>query len=515
MRVEKILPNGKKVSGRILEMQVGKPVEFRPRVWHEVLQWKGDRLVMLLYTPRGTKLKDQDVEELKNAGFDIHPDSLVNVDEEEEEEEEVKLKTASVGATEFLAADSEQLVYEEVSEDEFFSPQLERVEEHDCSLSLGDSNVHVRRMLKKAEIQYTPDIEDILSNLDEKGLPLEVTHNVSLSDVKKNIGKWKESALKEYRNLTEVKKAFTVRSRSELPPGCRIVPCKGVYTVKPDKGGYRRKTRFVACGNHVPEDGTTDLFAAGVDATSLRTMLAFNAKKPWKTGTTDVRQAFVLARWRGAPVALEPPAIAYELGIAERGDMWFVEMAIYGLRESPALWSQFRDGELALARWTTEVDGHAVVMKLEQLVTDDQIWRIVREDGKDSEAYGFVLVYIDDLLIQAPDPIMRDLYRWVSDKWEVDALDVLDYDHPIRFLGMELHKTVEGVEIGQEGFVRELLRAHRHSGARSMSQGPKETLILTDEEEQALVNAEPIDLTGLEADVKEAQKRVGELMWFY
>ncbi|OLP97454.1 Copia protein [Symbiodinium microadriaticum] len=511
-RVEKILPNGKKVSGKILEMQVGKPVEFRPRVWHEVQQWEGDRLVMLLYTPRGTKLKDQEVEELKNVGFDVHPDSLVNVDEEEEEEE-VKIKTASVGAMEFLEVDSEQLVYEEVSEDEFFSPQLERDEEHDRVLSLGDSNVHVRRMLKKAEIQYTPDIENILSNLDEKGLPLEVTHNVSLSDVRKNIGKWKESALKEYRNLTEVKKAFTVRSRSELPPNCRIVPCKGVYTVKPDKGGYRRKTRFVACGNHVPEDGATDLFAAGVDATSMRTMLAFNAKRPWKTGTTDVRQAFVLARWRGAPVALEPPAIAYELGIAERGDMWFVEMAIYGLRESPALWSQFRDGELALARWTTEVDGHAVVMKLEQLVTDDQIWRIVREDGKDSEAYGFVLVYIDDLLIQAPDQIMRDLYRWVSDKWEVDALDVLDYDHPIRFLGMELHKTVEGVEIGQEGFVRELLRAHRHSGARSLSQGPKETLILTDEEEQALVNAEPIDLTGLEADVKEAQKRVGELMW--
>ncbi|CAE7355869.1 RE2, partial [Symbiodinium sp. KB8] len=479
-RVEKILPNGKKVSGKILEMQVGKPVEFRPRVWHEVQQWEGDRLVMLLYTPRGTKLKDQEVEELKNVGFDVHPDSLVNVDEEEEEEE-VKIKTASVGAMEFLEVDSEQLVYEEVSEDEFFSPQLERDEEHDRVLSLGDSNVHVRRMLKKAEIQYTPDIENILSNLDEKGLPLEVTHNVSLSDVRKNIGKWKESALKEYRNLTEVKKAFTVRSRSELPPNCRIVPCKGVYTVKPDKGGYRRKTRFVACGNHVPEDGATDLFAAGVDATSMRTMLAFNAKRPWKTGTTDVRQAFVLARWRGAPVALEPPAIAYELGIAERGDMWFVEMAIYGLRESPALWSQFRDGELALARWTTEVDGHAVVMKLEQLVTDDQIWRIVREDGKDSEAYGFVLVYIDDLLIQAPDQIMRDLYRWVSDKWEVDALDVLDYDHPIRFLGMELHKTVEGVEIGQE--------------------------------EQALVNAEPIDLTGLEADVKEAQKRVGELMW--
>lgn len=95
----------------------------------------------------------------------------------------------------------------------------------------------------------------------------------------------------------------------------------------------------------------------------------------------------------------------------------------------------------------------------------------------------------------------------------MDALDILDYNHPIRFLGMELHQTKDGFELGQEGFVRELLRAHKHSGATSMSQGPKEILILTDEEEQALVNAEAIDLTGLEEEVKEAQRRVGEMMW--
>ena len=120
---------------------------------------------------------------------------------------------------------------------------------------------------------------------------------------------------------------------------------------------------------------------------------------------------------------------------------------------------------------------------------------------------------IDDLLIQAENQVLHTFYKWVADKWEVDALDLLDYNHPIRFLGMEIHQTPEGIELGQEGFVRELLRSHKHNGAKSMSQGPKELLILSDEEEQALVNAEAIDLTGLEAEVKEAQRRVGELMW--
>ena len=52
--------------------------------------------------------------------------------------------------------------------------------------------------------------------------------------------------------------------------------------------------------------------------------------------------------------------------------------------------------------------------------------RIVREDGKDTQTYGYVLVYIDDLLIQTGEKNLRAFYQWVADKWEVDALDILD-----------------------------------------------------------------------------------------
>ena len=257
--------------------------------------------------------------------------------------------------------------------------------------------------------------------------------------MKKEIEKWRASAEKEFSNLKDSKRAFSVKRRCDLPADCRIVPCKGVYTVKPDKSelGYRRKTRFVACGNHVPEDPTDfDLFAAGLDATSLRIMLSYNSKKPWKLGTTDVRQAFVLAKWLGQPVALEPPGIAYELGLASPGEVWYVEQAIYGLRESPALWSQFRDQQLKQARWEVEVNKVKMTMKLEQMVSDNQIWKVVQADKESSEVYGFVLVYIDDLLIHAQEEAMQGFFRWVSAKWEVDALDILDFGHPIRFLGL-------------------------------------------------------------------------------
>ena len=103
-----------------------------------------------------------------------------------------------------------------------------------------------RSMIRKAEVQYTKDVELILMDLVDKGQPLQVVHNVSLDDVKRNIDKWKASAMKEFDNLKNAKEAFTVVKRSGLPAGCRVVPGKGVFTVKPDGSSFRRKTRFVA-----------------------------------------------------------------------------------------------------------------------------------------------------------------------------------------------------------------------------------------------------------------------------
>ena len=476
---------------------------------------------MLLYTPRATKLSTEGVERLEDAGFNVDYSSLLPEEDDADEEQGVD------GLSAFPVARVKVMVAKPVINGDYGFVELEGTElfqgegAHPFhpleTTSMDSSSVasHIKKMVKKAEVQSTPDIESILEEIEAKGGQLEVTHTVSLADVKSNIAKWKPSALKQFNNLTESKRAFTVKKRHELPPNCRIVPCKGFYTVKPDTAppGYRRKTRFVACGNRVPEEAASlDLFASGLDATSLRTMLAFNSGKPWRIGTTDVRQTFVLARWTGEPVALEPPGIAYALELAVPGDMWYVEQALYGLRESPALWSRFRDKQLKLARRVMDINGQQVTMKLEQLVSDNQVWRIVPEKGE-REVYGYVLVYIDDLLIHAQEEAMEGFVKWVSSKWDVDDLDVLDYDHSIRFLGMELHRVHGGVELAQEGFINEILRSYNHKGGRSQSQGPRETLLLTEEEERALIDAEPETIDPKDPSVKEAQRRVGELLW--
>ncbi|CAE7830743.1 TY5A [Symbiodinium sp. CCMP2592] len=415
--IEKELPNGKQVLGRVLNLEKNKLVEFSPSQWHEVQPWDGDRVVMLLYTPRTSKLQDEHYEELQKAGFVIDKASASTNDPTEDEEDgEAMIKRFEVN--EVIEMIQAFIEVDELDFLDFNSRTRERA--------------LPRTTMKKTEVQCTPNIEEILHDLEVSGKPLEVTHTISLGDVKKNISKWYDSAVKEFT--------------------------------------FQLAHRY------------------------------------------DIRQAFVLAPWLGASVALQPPNIAFELGLAEPGDMWEVLMSIYGLREAPALWSGFRDQELRAAQWEATIDGNIKRLRLQQLASDNQVWKVVDMNDPD-KALGYVMVYIDDLLITGPSEILHSFFAWVSARWECDELNILKEENPIRFLGLEIHKVPGGVEVAQHGFITELLRAYNHKGSRSWSQGSRDLMVLTPEEEEAILNAEPVNLEGREAEVKQAQKRVGELLW--
>ena len=435
-------------------------------------------------------------------------DLMVTPDDEEPATPTRRYRSkASLKPMEILGSMEEMLpIFEEMDLDDLTSPSTSRSRQPDGQRgSLRD----VCLRIKKAEVQYTENVEDLLQELDNTKKGLEVTHNVSLDEVKRNRQSWFAAARKEYVNLKESKQAFDTVKRSELPADCQIVPGKAVFTVKPDKNGYRRKARFVACGNHIPADQQLcDLYAAGVDAVSLRTLLAVCAGRGWKAASTDIRQAFVLAPWTGGSVAIQPPTIAVQMGLVQPGEMWLVRQAIYGLRESPAVWSEFRDKELReMMR-----NGELVTCKLQPLVADSQIWKIVQEGGEE-EPMGYAMVYVDDVLMIGEDVAVDAFYQWLGRKWECDGITELTRNSPLRFLGMELYETEKGYELGQRGFTQELLRSHGHGGSLSLLPGPRDVLVMTAEEEEAIIADVPTTVDANDPTLKQAQRRVGELLW--
>ena len=108
-----------------------------------------------------------------------------------------------------------------------------------------------------------------------------------------------------------------------------------------------------------------------------------------------------------------------------------------------------------------EEDGKMMECKLQPLVSDSQVWKIL-DSNDEKNVKGYLLVYVDDVLIVGEPTAIQACYRWFADRWECDELATLRPDNPLRFLGMELFRTTNGFELGQKGFVQELLRSHNH-----------------------------------------------------
>ena len=67
-------------KGFVHRLEVGQPLKFQPRQWHEVQEWSGTRIVMVQYTPRLTKLHYQDKDALEFVGFqsEFFNDNLIH-----------------------------------------------------------------------------------------------------------------------------------------------------------------------------------------------------------------------------------------------------------------------------------------------------------------------------------------------------------------------------------------------------------------------------------------------------
>ena len=209
---------------------------------------------------------------------------------------------------------------------------------------------------KVDEAAYTPNVEDLLASLTG---PLEVVHNVSPAEVRRNLMKWKPSAqdeLNSFQTMKVVRKFFGEDARRILrDPMIEVIPGKAVCTVKPGDP-YKRKFRVVSCGNFASSTVEAQLYAGGAGAESLRTLLVHAARRGRRCFGLDIKSAFLLAPIPSTVTkryAMRPPRLLVELGLCRDDEIWMIDRALYGFRESPKWWSVHRDGVLAKARWTS------------------------------------------------------------------------------------------------------------------------------------------------------------------
>eukprot|EP00435_Cladocopium_sp_Y103_P029965 s4682_g7.t1 len=181
-------------------------------------------------------------------------------------------------------------------------------------------------------------------------------------------------------------------------------------------------------------------------------------------------------------------------------------MALYGYKESPRLWANFRDDELQKLEVPMDDGGH---LTLDQMVTEPNMWRIIKKQPgpfaptQAEQFCGLLLVYVDDLLIMGKDEITDLLIRAVQAKWETSIPEIIDDCSGVRFLGAELFKQGDRWWMTQKNYIQDLL-------ARNLGAPPwhlRKIPMLAEPEVREDPPHHDLETT------REAQRVVGELVW--
>ena len=364
--------------------------------------------------------------------------------------------------------------------------------------------------LNKAEVVYTEGVEKILESLTA---PLSVVYTVNPKEVGEVFEKWVPSLSKEVSSLDHaVEKVMSdsVEVKEDLTTGrAQLIPMKVVYTIKPPDPPaeeeqptemYKRKSRIVICGNMASHQAG-EVYASTAPAEVVRSAIAISQFFSWNLGLIDIVAAFLqtpLSEVQGAPLVYGvPPKVLVRAGLSRPGELWKLTHAVYGLQESPKLWSTYRD--MRLAQVQLIVEGKRITLLQGRV---EPSWWSVLQEG--SVLIGILVVYVDDLLLCGRTELVRELASAIKAIWKTSPLQLVT-EGGVRFLGIEISRTSQGFALSQKSYIEELLRLHEVSPRRR-------DLVPLAKEQSSFVAGEnegPND----EREVREAQQIAGELLW--
>ena len=505
---EKTDAKGKRRYGQLLPLSHAQPLRFSPRRLHEVQPWEGERTVLIAYTPQCMgKLSADMIAKLEGCGFQPPltqmPEYFMSGDEER-----AILNKAQVPDPSDQEEDNQRVpMWEDQTEDAIWEMFIETDDgEVKVGNSYGDVGVNVPQSMK-VEVNYTYGIEELLKELTA---PLEVTHTVCPREAMRAIEYWREAILKEMNSVEVAIKRLKVgtdeRRRWLNDPRAQRLPMKLVFTVKPNPKAqlgvpatyFKRKVRLVICGNFAAVEAQS-LYTESAPSEAVRAGLVVTTRNGWSVGVIDIVTAFLrtpLGECPDDPVIIAtPPRILHDLQLITHQELWALVRALYGLRQSPVLWSRYRDRRMEQMR-----PPQGLIMKRGRTITS---WWSVRDRG--GNLVAIILIYVDDYLIMGPIELIRALTAMVQKEWETSDLTILSEDCEVKFLGMELSIRGGSLCISQKGYIDELLRAH----GVDATEGSKIPLSKDDATYEVL----PDDLPPTPDSIQSAQQVTGELLW--
>ena len=347
------------------------------------------------------------------------------------------------------------------------------------------------------------------------------TVTISNKEFLENLSVWRPCAEEELSSIFETHRALRRTTQAQVDAlvaagvTVEVLPAKAIFQRKAVSG--RNKCRVVACGNY--ESGASSRsaetrlahYAGGLDAVATRAQLRACGRRvaaghDYVAAIADVRTAFLRAPLElpNKVIVLRPPKVLIAASLAAEGELWIADGAIYGLQASPAAWGRHRDAELQ----RLELRHQETIYRLEQARGDKSIW-ILREKTLDNSGIQLdsppaatLGVYVDDLLVRGPRPLVRALLDEIANRWMISDPKFSDESGGFTFCGIQVEQTQTGLEIHQCSYIEGLLEKYPDVTGHA-------TQPLLKEPEESWTKDGEATLERLRL----GQKLVGEVLW--
>ena len=244
--------------------------------------------------------------------------------------------------------------------------------------------------------------------------------------------KWLDAVESERKSFVEKGVYEEVPYREDVEK----VRLRLILNKKTEASGERYKARAVCLGNH--QDKSESLFSPVVRWATARVVMILCHALGYSILQTDISTAYLNADI-DKEVFVMPPTM-WKNG----NTMWKLRKAVYGLRQSAALWNREID------RFMTED------LKFNRSWADGALY--FRSDGT------VALLYVDDLLIFTRNAAKRDeMYQRISEKYAAKQL-FADKDGFHEFLGVSFNWGTESLTFKQTKLCDKVLETFNPSG---------------------------------------------------
>ena len=256
----------------------------------------------------------------------------------------------------------------------------------------------------------------------------------------------------EEKEMDVLLPTFVEHSEAEIKAaGYQILDSHFVYKTKESVGELgtpshipgKFKARLVAGGHAERAESIKATYAPTISNILFRLFIALylyysSIFSDWVLRSGDVSNAFARAPIPEHKVHtyIRPPiSCAGFAKYREPGIIWRITTALYGLKESPRIWSDYFRGLLTSAGWT-------------QSEWDPCLYYL-KEKGK---FVGYLIVYVDDVLFTG------HLTHWTALLAHINkSVPINDQGPPAKFLGVEIIYTTSGIFLSMKSYISKML----------------------------------------------------------